>query len=192
MRVRGWLDTWRPMKDRVRLPMLLARILEDSGYDAALRLENLGEAQLANFWKLQELARTFDRGRFGLADFVAELAEMMAGPQREEQAATQPEESDVVRLMSIHQAKGLEFPVVVLPDMAAKSGGDRGTTAVWDQQFGCVPTPPSEDDPPLFSKLPRKLWEIQESIDGWHEDTPHALRRLHSREGLPDLVRLIG
>ena len=50
------------------------------------------------------------------------LGDLVHNQPREEQAATLPESADVVRLMTIHQAKGLEFPVVVVPDLAAVSG----------------------------------------------------------------------
>src|SRR6202044_3072732 len=99
---------------------LIGEIFADSGYDATMQFEFLGDRKLANLWKLQDLARTFDRsGNFGLADFVQRLGELVRDQPREEQAATLPEKADVVKLMSIHQAKGLEFPVVVVPDLAA-------------------------------------------------------------------------
>ena len=41
-------------------------------------------------------------------------------PPSEEQAATTDEDSPSIRLMSIHQAKGLEFPIVVIPDLNRK------------------------------------------------------------------------
>jgi ATP-dependent helicase/nuclease subunit A len=118
-----------------------------------------------------DLARTFDRtGLFGLADFIQRLGELVRAQPREEQAATLPENSDVVRLMTIHQAKGLEFPVVVLPDLAATTGGGHLTVAHWDRRFGCIVRPPADDDPPLFSDLGWKFWRVGETLDDWHED----------------------
>src|SRR5258708_35623675 len=77
-------------------------------------------------WKLLDLARSFDRtGLFGLHEFTARLGDLVARQPREEQAATLPENADVVRLMSIHQSKGLGFPVVVVPDVRAARGGGR-------------------------------------------------------------------
>lgn len=170
-RVGRYLDRWRTQKDRLPIAALLNLVLADSGYDAALQFEFLGERKLANLWKLIELARTFDRsGLFGLADFIARLGDLVRSQPREEQAATLPESADVVRLMTIHQAKGLEFPVVVLPDLAATTGGSHLPAAFWDPDFGCVARPPAEDGPPLFSEFGWKLWRAGEAVADWHED----------------------
>src|SRR5262249_60303774 len=121
---------WRSLKDRLPLARLLGEVFADSGYDAATQFEFLGDRKLANLWKLLDLARTFDRsGLFGLAEFIDRLADFVRTQPREEQAPTQPENANVVRLMSIHQAKGLEFPVVFVPDLAAAAGGPRHPVA---------------------------------------------------------------
>ena len=123
-RARRHLQRWRGLKDRLPIARLLGAVFADSGYDAATQFESLGDRKLANLWKLQDLARTFDRsGLFGLAEFIARLGDLVGNQAREEQAATQFETADVVRLMTIHQAKGLEFPVVIVPDLAAVGHG---------------------------------------------------------------------
>src|SRR5581483_1165725 len=127
--------------------------------------------KLANLWKLIDLARTFDRSElFGLAEFIQRFGELVRAQPREEQAATQPENSDVVRLMSIHQAKGLEFPVVVLPDLAATTGGPHAPVAHWDARLGCVVRPPADDDPPLFTDFGWQLWRAREAVADAQED----------------------
>src|SRR5262249_61974597 len=116
---------WRSLKDRLPIARLLGEVFADSGYDAVTQFEFLGDRKLANLWKLLELARTFDRsGLFGLAEFIQRLGDLVRTQPREEQAATQPESADVVRLMTIHQAKGLEFPVAIVPylDAATRRG----------------------------------------------------------------------
>ena len=141
----GWLSAWRAVKDRLPIAPLLNRILADSGYDAALQFEFLADRKLANLWKLIDLARSFDRtGLFGLHEFIARLGDLVSRQPREEQAATLPENADVVRLMSIHQAKGLEFPVVFVPDIAASGRGDRYAVARWHRGLGCLVKLPTE------------------------------------------------
>jgi len=115
---RTTLADLRAMKDRVPIAELVDEALARTGYDAVLLAEFLGERKLANLRKLVDQARAFDRsGIFSLSDFITQLAEFVARQPDEPLAATHPEASDVVRLMTIHQSKGLEFPVVVVPDL---------------------------------------------------------------------------
>ena len=109
----------RAMKDRLPVAQLIQEALRRTGYDALLLAEFLGERKLANLHKLVEQARSFDRtGIFTLSDFITQLAEFVARQPDEPLAATHLESTDVVKLMTIHQAKGLEFPVVIVPDVA--------------------------------------------------------------------------
>ena len=97
---------------------LIDEALERTGYDAALLNEFLGERKLANLRKLVEQARGFQRGGYlGLSDFIAELSEFVAAQPDEPLAAMHSEDMNVVRLMTVHQSKGLEFPVVIVPDI---------------------------------------------------------------------------
>jgi ATP-dependent helicase/nuclease subunit A len=108
----------RAEKDRVPIAQLIHKALERTGYDAMLLAEFLGERKLANLHKLIEQARQFDAaGIFTLSDFIIQLAQFVARQPDEPLAATQPESINAVRLMSIHQSKGLEFPVVVVVDV---------------------------------------------------------------------------
>jgi ATP-dependent helicase/nuclease subunit A len=112
------LNELRDMKDRVPIARLLQAALDKTGYDALLLAEFLGERKLANLHKLIEQARQFDAaGIFSLSDFITQLAQFVAHQPDEPLAATQPESIAAVRLMSIHQSKGLEFPVVVVVDL---------------------------------------------------------------------------
>ncbi len=111
----------RDCKDRLRICELIDEALERTGYDAVLLSEFLGERKLANLRKLVEQARSFEQGDlFGLADFITQLAQFVARQPDEPLAATQAEDTDVVRLMTIHQSKGLEFPIVIVPDLGRK------------------------------------------------------------------------
>ncbi len=170
-RIRKWLGEWRAIKDRVGIAELLQKIIDDTGYDAALQFEFLGDRKLANLWKLIDLARTFDEsGLFSLADFIERLAELVARQPKEEQAATLPENADVVKLMTIHQSKGLEFSVVVLADFNGKSGGNPEGNARWHENFGCVVNPPSDEDPPPYSGISWKLASVADQIADWQEE----------------------
>ncbi|MGC8639055.1 MAG: UvrD-helicase domain-containing protein [Isosphaeraceae bacterium] len=141
-RAANLLSRWRDLKDRVPLATLVATILDESGFEAALVCEFLGPRKLANTRKLVRLARDFDRQQgFTLADLVARLRADLDRPPREEQAATTGEESPAIRLMSIHQAKGLEFPIVVVPDLNRNSNPPRSLVGL-HPELGLAVRPP--------------------------------------------------
>jgi len=126
----------RQIKDRVGIAQLLWQLLDRTGYDAVLLAEFLGQRKLANLHKLLDQARQMDaRGIFSLSDFITELSESVAQMPKEPLAATHGENTDVVRLMTIHQAKGLEFPVVVVADLNRKLNPSRDR-AVFSPEIG--------------------------------------------------------
>ncbi|MFO1022416.1 MAG: UvrD-helicase domain-containing protein [Planctomycetales bacterium] len=126
------------LRDRSGLRELLQRALDLTGYDAALLSEFMGERKLANLQKLLEMAREFDQiGTYGLPEFVDRLQSAVVDELKEEMAATHAEGSDVIRLMSIHQSKGLEFPVVILADMDRTEPPGRAQV-VFDPEFGTL------------------------------------------------------
>jgi ATP-dependent helicase/nuclease subunit A len=136
------LSRWRADKDRLPMARLVARILDESGFEGAVVCEFLGDRKLANTRKIVRLARDFDRqGGFTLAEFVARLRADLENEPREEQAATTDEAGASIRLMSIHQAKGLEFPIVILPDLARTSRAQSPLVAC-RPDLGLVVRPP--------------------------------------------------
>jgi len=97
-----------------RVPILdvLKQALADTDYLATLTALTDGERRRANVEKLLALARR--TGLVRLSEFNAYLRDLTAYEVREGEAVI--EAKDAVRLMSIHRAKGLEFPLVILPD----------------------------------------------------------------------------
>jgi ATP-dependent helicase/nuclease subunit A len=136
------IDELLERKDRVPLADLVELALERTAYDASLLCEFLGRRKVANLRKLIEMARQFDRSGIGtLGDFTRRIQDSVSEQTIEDLAATHPESSNVVRLMTIHQAKGLEFPVVILADMERKNRGSF-SDAVYHRNFGPILVPP--------------------------------------------------
>jgi ATP-dependent helicase/nuclease subunit A len=169
-RLHGLLARWRGCKDHLPIAALLDRVLDESGYEAALPAEFLGDRRRANLRKLVRMARRFDaRGELTLADFVARLRSDYRDPPREDQAATTDEQGDAVRLMTIHQAKGLEFPVVILADLNRKDPTSRDDVAL-HPELGIVvrgssePTRGPDGESDAADAAPRNLgWLIHEA-----------------------------
>jgi len=89
-----------------------------------------GEQAAANVEKLIAIAREANCST--LADFVAELGRSIDDGEREGDAPLDLVSADAVSIMTVHAAKGLEFPVVVVPDLAETPRSGGGTIMVED------------------------------------------------------------
>ena len=122
------LKQLRDKKDRLSPAELIERILAMTHYNSIMLTTFLGEQKVANVRKLIELSRTYSRGETSLLrDFIAYLFKLVNEDSIEPEAHTYLEDTNVVKLMTIHQAKGLEFPVVFIPDTghSLQQGFDR-------------------------------------------------------------------
>jgi ATP-dependent exoDNAse (exonuclease V) beta subunit len=98
----------------------VAEILTATRAHAAFILRPSGERALANVLRIAELARQWEAsGGISFRGFVERLAEEAEGEASE--APVVEEGSEGVRMMTVHRAKGLEFPVVILADISANA-----------------------------------------------------------------------
>jgi ATP-dependent helicase/nuclease subunit A len=105
---------YRPVADTI------TQLLNATRAHVGFVLRTAGEQSLANVLHVAELARQYEmNGGMSFRGFVEELRDQADGGQAAE-APILEEGSDGVRLMTVHKAKGLEFPVVILADMTAK------------------------------------------------------------------------
>ncbi len=112
----------------------VAHLLEATRAHAAFALRPSGEQALANVLHLAELARAYERdGAVSFRGFVERLSDDAARRGAAE-APVVEEGSEGVRIMTVHRAKGLEFPVVVLADITAGLTG--GVTRWIDPERG--------------------------------------------------------
>jgi len=104
----------RPVSDTI------TALLDHTRAHVGFVLRPGGEQALANVLHVSELARQYELdGGMSFRGFVEALREAAQGGQAAE-APILEEGSDGVRLMTVHKAKGLEFPVVVLADITAR------------------------------------------------------------------------
>jgi ATP-dependent helicase/nuclease subunit A len=96
---------------------LLRYAVAESEYFAVIAANFDGAQRLANVQRLFTLAARFERsGNHLIRDFVRYVEEFEAIGSRESEGQID-EAANAVKLMTIHQAKGLEFPVVIIPDL---------------------------------------------------------------------------
>jgi len=125
--LRGWLPQERRAAPRHGLEDLIDRALARTGYDETLLRMEGGARRMANVRKLMRLAREHEaqhgRDLRGFADLVGSLVggADASGDERESEAPVEGEALDAVRVMTIHRAKGLEFPVVCVADLGRES-----------------------------------------------------------------------
>ena len=163
LRASKTLGELRDQKDQRLVAELLSEAIAATGYDATLQTEFLGRRKWANVQKLVEQARSLDRTRPGdLNGFVTQLSEFVLRAPKEALAATSSE-GEVIRIMTVHAAKGLEFPLVVVPDLDRKNkSGDR--TPVFDEHLG--PLVPAADKKEMvgwdFYRFAEKEQDLEE------------------------------
>jgi ATP-dependent exoDNAse (exonuclease V) beta subunit len=87
-------------------------------------------------WVLDQ-ARAFEAeggGARTLRDFVTWAAQQAADDARVREAALPEADDDAVRILTVHGAKGLEFPVVILAGLNRVNGGGSPTRLLWDDE----------------------------------------------------------
>jgi ATP-dependent exoDNAse (exonuclease V) beta subunit len=104
---------YRPVADTI------GRLLTETRAHVGFILRPAGEQALANVLHVAELARQYEAG--GGISFRGFIDELRAAAEDEAAEAPIVEEgSDGVRLMTVHKAKGLEFPIVILADLTCR------------------------------------------------------------------------
>jgi ATP-dependent exoDNAse (exonuclease V) beta subunit len=104
---------YRPVADTI------GRLLTETRAHVGFILRYAGEQALANVLHVAELARQYEAGGgISFRGFIDELRDAASAEAAE--APILEEGSDGVRLMTVHKAKGLEFPVVILADLTCR------------------------------------------------------------------------
>ena len=109
----------RVRKDSSDIYGLIAWIVERRNFQEVLKETFAGERRVLNINKLLQLSLAFEsKGLFTLGDFIRYADRVAVRELHEGEAPVEPDEAGVVKVMTIHGAKGLEFPVVFLPDLS--------------------------------------------------------------------------
>jgi ATP-dependent helicase/nuclease subunit A len=125
----GRLDVWA----------LLRLALDRTGYEATLALadqaaETGGGRARGNVAKFLQLAR--DWGGANLSAFLRSISDLREREAREGEALPDQPDTGAAQVMSIHAAKGLDFPVVALADLGRTPRGGKTARILRDPAYG--------------------------------------------------------
>lgn len=111
-------DSWRTYSRRHGVAELLQRLHDDTAYVDFVGAMPGGDVRQANLKALYDRARQYEEAGFrGLFRYLQLMDKMKEDGLDLAPAKVVSEKEDVVRIMSIHKSKGLEFPVVFVADM---------------------------------------------------------------------------
>ena len=109
------LEEWRKEQEFLSLDELIWKIYADTSYYNYVGLMPNGELRQANLKMLFERAKSYEQASFkGLYHFIHFIERLQLSSGDMGTAKIIGENENVIRIMSIHKSKGLEFPVVIL------------------------------------------------------------------------------
>jgi ATP-dependent helicase/nuclease subunit A len=160
-------------RSRNRRPIAdtLARLLSATRAHAGFAIWPTGEQALANVMRLGDMARRYEARGGGATSFRGFVDELEARAERE-QASEVPvveEGAEGVRIMTVHRAKGLEFPAVILADITCKDTAAEPARFISPARRLCAQR--------LAGCAPRELAEHAE--DEARRDREEAMRLLY-------------
>ncbi|NLY75224.1 MAG: UvrD-helicase domain-containing protein, partial [Firmicutes bacterium] len=156
------------------IPAIIRIALERCDYREMLWASPNGSQRVANLEKLLVKADEFTtKGFHDLNRFLAYIAELEGMGILESEAPTEAELGNVVRLMTIHRAKGLEFPIVIIPELDRQFNIRQPGSLVYHKRVGLGMNIPLEEE---AVAEPTVLEEI---------------KRLNKREEVSELKRLL-
>ncbi|MDD3564057.1 MAG: UvrD-helicase domain-containing protein [Methanothrix sp.] len=133
-----------PIRTFIRPSELVEKLVEDLNYSAFLATEDSTGRKTANLRKFIITAKRLDEAGVSLRELVRMLDKV--GLDDEEQASIESEETDAVKIMTVHKAKGLEFPIVIVGDTSWNQKDSKKSLLFNKDEDGICFTLNCEDD----------------------------------------------
>ncbi|MBR0427530.1 MAG: UvrD-helicase domain-containing protein [Clostridia bacterium] len=132
------LDKWREEQEYLSLDELIWKIYEDTGFLNYMGVLPNGMLRQENLKMLFERAKQYESASFkGLFNFIRFIERLHSSSGDLSSAKMIGENEDVVRIMSIHKSKGLEFPIVFLASSSSQFNlMDLNKDILLDQELG--------------------------------------------------------
>ena len=118
LRAKKIVEKLRKAKDQYNLSKFVQTIIDEINYIPFLLSSENGEQKALNVYKFQEIVLKLEDGGVNIySDLMEKLNRIQKLEISEGEAFSNTEGDDVVTVMTVHSAKGLQFPVVFLPDL---------------------------------------------------------------------------
>ena len=125
VRVRDELTRFRALASTMPADSFINMLCTETGYENIVRAMPGGESRLANIRLLEKYAAEYEAyGYSGVSGFVRFAERLKKNRSDMESANVVSENANVVRIMSIHKSKGLEFPVCIIAGCGRKFVND--------------------------------------------------------------------
>lgn len=152
----------REAREYLPVPELLEQALQLTAYREFLLSQFMGKQQVANVEKLVTLATQLAEQGNSLHDFLAYIDEVLQEKVKEGEAQIESEAGDTVKLLTIHKSKGLEYPVVILPDLQRKFiAGNSKVLFDKDRGFGLATSGSNCGENKVFSAIKDKQQQLE-------------------------------
>jgi len=132
------IERYRQMSHYLSIHELLYRIYDETGYYNYASAMPAGNRRKANLDALIDMALAFERTSYkGLFDYIRYIEKLKKYDNDQGESSVYSDQDDLVRIMSIHKSKGLQFPVVFLSGLGRKfNKQDLAAKILVDSRYG--------------------------------------------------------
>ena len=166
------LDEWRERSKHINLDELIWSLYEETGYYNYISLLPDGAIRTANLKTLLDKATMYDKTSYrGLFNFITFLDNIKDSSGDLGSSKEIGENDNVVRIMSIHKSKGLEFPIVFLSGTSRKFNmRDMSNPIILHQDYGFGADVIDNDKRIYYSSVPKLALKLKSKKESMSEE----------------------
>lgn len=164
------IDAYRTLAATMPSDRLIRILYEKTGYLNLVQSMPNGELRLANLRLLLEYAKKYEASGYnGLSGFIRFIDRLQKNNADLAAASTISEAANVVKIMSIHRSKGLEFPVCILAGCARRFNKEKGDVFL-HPSLGLGVKLKSENGLSRYTTMPREAVALELDRDEMSEE----------------------
>ncbi|MBO6309596.1 MAG: helicase-exonuclease AddAB subunit AddA [Oribacterium sp.] len=132
------IESYRQMSRYLSIHEILYRIYDETGYYNYVTAMPSGNRRKANLDALVDMALAFEKTSYkGLFDYIRYIEKLKKYDNDQGESSVYSDQDDLVRIMSIHKSKGLQFPVVFLSGLGRRfNKQDLRNKVLVDSEYG--------------------------------------------------------